>query len=319
MGAAAIQGVLNYAQRNKGKRVFADVKGARGECWDLAFMALKESGAKTPHDYGRNPYKWSDTKVSLNRAAPGDIIQYKNLRIEIYELKEEKAEKQKGFLEKIKKAKDYLEKAQKKIKEVSSQIQNIKEKGELDLKKLASDITGFEKTSAAKIAKMMKEVKNLKEKKDEKAALQLMSEITKLETKHAKELANKVKKLKDFKAKDVLKIAEKIKKLHEKQSKEAQKAKKIAKKIKEAKDKKVIKKTLTRWYEIGQPRHTAIIKAIKKDGIIEVYEQNMGGKKETHINEYYLKPGIYKKSADTKIEVVKKRGSFIIYRAEVKR
>ncbi len=67
--------VVLFARQNLGKRVFAEVTNARGECWDLAFAALASAGAKTPHDYG-SIYKWSSKKVPLSQAKPGDIIQY---------------------------------------------------------------------------------------------------------------------------------------------------------------------------------------------------------------------------------------------------
>ncbi len=71
-----------YVRSQIGRRVFAQVSNARGECWDLAFEALRLSGAKTTHDTG-NLYRWSNTSVPLDRAMPGDILQYSNLSVEV--------------------------------------------------------------------------------------------------------------------------------------------------------------------------------------------------------------------------------------------
>lgn len=167
--------VVNYARSQVGKRVFAEAEGALGECWDLAFQALKEAGAKTPHDFGRvNTYKWSSRTISLSQAEPGDIIQYKNLKIEVVKVT--------------------------------------------------------------------------------------------------------VRTLPDGSTETL---------------------------------------TETSTFEIGLPRHTAIIKAIKPNGVVEVYEQNIGGVKHTAVNEYHLKPGTYEDGATT-ITVTKKKGSYKIYRPEPK-
>lgn len=78
------QNIINYVKSQVGKRVFAELPNALGECWDLAFQALKEAKAKTPHDFGAgNMYKWSSKTVTLDQAQPGDIIQYQNLKMEV--------------------------------------------------------------------------------------------------------------------------------------------------------------------------------------------------------------------------------------------
>jgi len=125
MGEVLGKKIVQYAKDNKGEWIFADDSPeAPGECWDLPYMALKESGAKTPLDYGKawNHYRWSRKKISsIKSAKPGDIIQYKNFRIiRVYTKKgiKEKLEafkKKKGFdtdpdrLEKLKEYKKELE------------------------------------------------------------------------------------------------------------------------------------------------------------------------------------------------------------------
>jgi len=73
MGEALRKKIVQYAKDNLGKQVIAEggfpsgfPKKGKGECWDLAYMALKESGAKTPYDYGRNNYRWSKDKETKN-------------------------------------------------------------------------------------------------------------------------------------------------------------------------------------------------------------------------------------------------------------
>lgn len=124
MGEVLGKKIVQYAEDNKGEWVFADSLEAEGECWDLPYMALKESGAKTPLDYGKgwSPYRWSRKKVSsIKSAKPGDIIQYKDFRIiRVYtkkgiKKKLEAFKKKKGLdkdpdrLEKLKEYKEELE------------------------------------------------------------------------------------------------------------------------------------------------------------------------------------------------------------------
>lgn len=165
--------VLDYAVGQIGRRVYASPAGSKGECWDLAFQALSESGAKTPHDYG-DTYRWSNQTVELRQALPGDIIQYQRFQITV-----------------------------------------VTEKKWTD--------------------------------SDENEVTETTEEV----------------------------------------------------------------------YTIGQPRHTAIIRSVSADGKVEVVEQNMGGRSETHANVYYLKAGLIKKgNATIKVSV---KGSYLIYRPESKR
>lgn len=68
------QRVLDYSTVKLGHKV------DRGECWDLAFFALKHAGAKTPQDIGSDLYIWG-TPVKLSDAQPGDIIQFEGVAI----------------------------------------------------------------------------------------------------------------------------------------------------------------------------------------------------------------------------------------------
>lgn len=166
------QKVVDFARSKVGQRIFAEAPNALGECWDLAFQALKESGAKTPHDFG-NVYVWSSNKVSIGQVRAGDIIQYRMLKIEVVSVE------------------------------------------------AISDSEGT-------------------------------TTITKTQT-----------------------------------------------------------------FEIGLPNHTAVVKACNANGVIEVFEQNMNGKKETAINTYYLVPGEYT-IGNSKVKVKKKSGTMTIYRPEPK-
>jgi len=292
MGEVLQKKVKQYAEDNLGTRVWAKdlptgyVKKGKGECWDLAYMALKTSNAYTPYDYGTNHYKWSKDIASISSAKPGDIIQYKRLIIDIYMLPNKK--------------------------EINKKIEDTKKKY-TELNKTNEELKTFTK----QIKERLKQAKGDKE-----------------------EIAYCKSKLKEFA--DVRKHNKKYKKSLDDYMKQLKK---------DLTTKKFIKS-----HKIGVPDHTAIIKAIKKDGLVEVYEQNMGGNKVTHTNEYYLVPGIYKmpktlkpknqmsnattssddiddflgdlglgsgskstkstKSSpkeDDKMEVVKKSGSFIIY------
>jgi hypothetical protein len=103
--------ILNFAQNHLGKRVIMiadnnyknnsictnflkepskleltqkikdECNFGKGECWDLAFQAIKEAGGKTPWDYyrlkGEDIYIWSNSIIDkLENALPGDIIQF---------------------------------------------------------------------------------------------------------------------------------------------------------------------------------------------------------------------------------------------------
>ncbi|MEM9717909.1 MAG: hypothetical protein AAGA10_01590 [Bacteroidota bacterium] len=69
------QEVISFAESKKGLKV------GRGECWDLAQQALTYAGARNSTDYRsqtRNEnYIWGK-EISLDKAKPGDVIQYRN-------------------------------------------------------------------------------------------------------------------------------------------------------------------------------------------------------------------------------------------------
>jgi len=68
--------VLAYAQQLVG----GDPIG-RGECFDLADMALRNAGAKSAADFGQvtpdGNYRWG-TQINLSELHPGDVIQFRN-------------------------------------------------------------------------------------------------------------------------------------------------------------------------------------------------------------------------------------------------
>lgn len=163
------QKIIQFARIWNKKHVRVWAKGnfkAAGECWDLAYQGLKKAGAMTPHDLDLGIYVWSSKIVSLEKAIPGDIIQYKEYKYE-------------------------------------SKRVNTSGKKE-----------GY---------------------------------------------------------------------------------------------------TYTETVEIGLPNHTAILKAKKENGQVEVYEQNMGNKKTVHTNTYYLVAGEYE-SLNKKITVTVLGGKYTIYR-----
>ena len=155
--SAVNEKIIEFAKTNLNQKI------DQGECWDLAFRALENAGAKTPTGSGASLYKWSSQKVSMSEAQVGDIIQYKNFKIKI------------------------------------------------ETEDKAGNITW---------------------------------------------------------------------------------------------------NVLT----IGMPRHTAILKSKKSNGVVEVYEQNMDNKKSVKINSYHLEKTTYTDSAGTKIKVTIQGGKFIIYR-----
>ena len=69
--------IVGYARRQRGNRV------ARGECFDLADLALKGAGARSASDYGtvtpNADYVWG-TSVSLADLQPGDVVQMRDYR-----------------------------------------------------------------------------------------------------------------------------------------------------------------------------------------------------------------------------------------------
>lgn len=74
------QKIVRWARDHKGQKV------DRGECWDLAELALKNSGAKTSTDLGKvgadTDYVWGTLKTT-SQVTEGDIIQYRNYKVVI--------------------------------------------------------------------------------------------------------------------------------------------------------------------------------------------------------------------------------------------
>ena len=74
--------VIEFAQSKLGQTV------GRGECWDLAQQALTRAQARNSTDYlsqtHNENYIWGNL-VSLGKAKPGDIIQYRNFRGKVRE------------------------------------------------------------------------------------------------------------------------------------------------------------------------------------------------------------------------------------------
>jgi hypothetical protein len=64
--------VLTYAKSKMGQQV------GNGECWTLAFEALKAAGARLPGRNGVGVYDFG-SKVSLKAIKPGDILQFENV------------------------------------------------------------------------------------------------------------------------------------------------------------------------------------------------------------------------------------------------
>lgn len=69
------QRVVEYAQNRIGHKV------GTGECWDLAFEALKHAGAKTPWDLNQT-YVWGTEIARVVDVQPGDILQFEGVKIE---------------------------------------------------------------------------------------------------------------------------------------------------------------------------------------------------------------------------------------------
>lgn len=70
------QRVLTWVRGNVGTMV------GKGECWDLAELALKQAGALTSNDFGKvtkdADYVWGDKVEKLEDVLPGDILQFRN-------------------------------------------------------------------------------------------------------------------------------------------------------------------------------------------------------------------------------------------------
>lgn len=71
--------VRTFAQENLGKKV------DNGECAMLAVLALEAAGAKTTSDYGvlgaGADYKWGTLVGNYEDVQPGDIIQYRDVKL----------------------------------------------------------------------------------------------------------------------------------------------------------------------------------------------------------------------------------------------
>jgi len=72
--------IISYARGKLGHKV------GKGECWDLAELALREAGAMTSRDLGEVSsdvdYIWG---TAVSNAMPGDILQFRDFTIEIVE------------------------------------------------------------------------------------------------------------------------------------------------------------------------------------------------------------------------------------------
>lgn len=75
-GLALGQKIVTWARGKLGQKV-----PPRGECFDLADVALTKSGAKTAKDFGTitttADYVWGGT-IDPKDAAPGDVLQFKD-------------------------------------------------------------------------------------------------------------------------------------------------------------------------------------------------------------------------------------------------
>ena len=75
------QQVAQFARSHMNQKV-----GRRGECFDLADQALRAAGAASAADYGQvtanADYQWG-LSVMLSSVRPGDIVQFRNYRVEI--------------------------------------------------------------------------------------------------------------------------------------------------------------------------------------------------------------------------------------------
>lgn len=72
------QQVVVWAQGKVGKKV------GKGECWDLAELALKQAGAQTSNDLGPvgedSDYVWGDT-IAIKDVEPGDVLQFRDYEV----------------------------------------------------------------------------------------------------------------------------------------------------------------------------------------------------------------------------------------------
>lgn len=72
---SASQRVVDFGTTHVGKIV------GKGSCWDLPLAALQSAGAKTPYDLGNDLYVWGTPINSLKDAQPGDILQFRGVKI----------------------------------------------------------------------------------------------------------------------------------------------------------------------------------------------------------------------------------------------
>ena len=73
------QKVVNWARAQSGKQV------GKGECWDLADRALRQTGAQSSADLGPMDddadYVWGDEISDLKDVHPGDILQFRDFAV----------------------------------------------------------------------------------------------------------------------------------------------------------------------------------------------------------------------------------------------
>ena len=73
------QKVVNWARAQSGKQV------CKGECWDLADRALRQTGAQSSADLGPMnddaDYVWGDEISDLKDVQPGDILQFRDFAV----------------------------------------------------------------------------------------------------------------------------------------------------------------------------------------------------------------------------------------------
>ncbi len=88
------QGILAFAQKSLKSQVWAkdasgtnNIPNAKGQCWDLAYEALRTAGAKTPvliPATGSQLYVWGNKPGAIAKAQAGDILQFTNFKLEIW-------------------------------------------------------------------------------------------------------------------------------------------------------------------------------------------------------------------------------------------
>ncbi len=80
MGDSIQSKVVSFSKSKVGQKV------GTGECFDLADQALKHAGAKSAEDYGKvtanADYVWG-SKVAVEKALAGDVIQFRNYKSDV--------------------------------------------------------------------------------------------------------------------------------------------------------------------------------------------------------------------------------------------